>query len=611
MCVVAWALAYIALAAVAVRAQSVTVVQLQLQYNELHLVRLNNSVEYILEFEAQPHVGREIPSLVWVQSDGGDIAHPVQRLGSCRTRWKAASSSSWSVRSALTTRLQGAPILTLSAGQELDQSGQRHAFSLHLSTSCATDLTVSVRGTLPTWAPRVLYYKMAEEELQMRLVVTSQSELCATLSVHNYSCPIPQTLDEIESVGLRLTMMKSGALQLSREQYPSGFYVVLTVWQSDDACGAGESIGGDDVDWLWPAALWGEVPSSRSVPDRRKEFTVTLKPALSRSQYVVAGVVTLAIFAGFYVLFGVLVLAQRWPAFARYVAPQAVLAVPGIASVNSTAVTTGEVESPGLATTRHRRGSTDTYDRSDDSDTDIDDEDQTDLSVSEAGQQRSLPAQGQNQVQGPFGLPSRLRLAALSRLRARTLRARSDRYLYMLYIVAVFYALPVIQFVIAFQVVMNVSGSLDICYYNFLCAHPAGAVSDFNHVFSNLGYLMLGALFLLQVRRRRARRQKLPRDEEYGIPAHYGLLSALGAGMMVVALLYGFHVRTGGAQHGEDLPGAPPRRERACARHLRLVWGVLGGGPVFWGVFTVLHIFTFLLLSCAAVHARCMAHACC
>lgn len=28
-----------------------------------------------------------------------------------------------------------------------------------------------------------------------------------------------------------------------------------------------------------------------------------------------------------------------------------------------------------------------------------------------------------------------------------------------------------------------------------------------------------------------------------------------------------------------------------------VVWGVLGGGPLFWSVFTVLHVFSFLLLS--------------
>lgn len=28
-----------------------------------------------------------------------------------------------------------------------------------------------------------------------------------------------------------------------------------------------------------------------------------------------------------------------------------------------------------------------------------------------------------------------------------------------------------------------------------------------------------------------------------------------------------------------------------------MVWGVLGGGALFWGMWTVLHVFTFLVLS--------------
>jgi hypothetical protein len=36
----------------------------------------------------------------------------------------------------------------------------------------------------------------------------------------------------------------------------------------------------------------------------------------------------------------------------------------------------------------------------------------------------------------------------------------------------------------------------DLCYFNFLCAQKLGLVSDFNHIFSNLGYVMLGVLFV-------------------------------------------------------------------------------------------------------------------
>jgi hypothetical protein len=50
-----------------------------------------------------------------------------------------------------------------------------------------------------------------------------------------------------------------------------------------------------------------------------------VQDTLTRAQYAVAGSVLLAIFLGFYVGFGALVLAQRWPPFAKHVAPLAVL----------------------------------------------------------------------------------------------------------------------------------------------------------------------------------------------------------------------------------------------------------------------------------------------
>jgi len=50
--------------------------------------------------------------------------------------------------------------------------------------------------------------------------------------------------------------------------------------------------------------------------------------------------------------------------------------------------------------------------------------------------------------------------------------------------------------------VLHTTGNQDLCYYNFLCSHPLWMLSDFNHVYSNIGYIMLGFLFLLLVLRR-------------------------------------------------------------------------------------------------------------
>jgi hypothetical protein len=50
--------------------------------------------------------------------------------------------------------------------------------------------------------------------------------------------------------------------------------------------------------------------------------------------------------------------------------------------------------------------------------------------------------------------------------------------------------------------VLNQTGNQDLCYYNFLCAHPFGLLSDFNHVFSNISYVLLGLLFIILTYRR-------------------------------------------------------------------------------------------------------------
>lgn len=98
---------------------------------------------------------------------------------------------------------------------------------------------------------------------------------------------------------------------------------------------------------------------------------------------------------------------------------------------------------------------------------------------------------------------------------------------------AVVYALPVVQLLFTYQRMVYQTGDQDVCYYNFLCALPLGALADFNHVFSNAGYVLLGLAFMLQVRCR------APRDhqEELGIPEHRGLLYSMGLALIMEGVL--------------------------------------------------------------------------
>ena len=88
---------------------------------------------------------------------------------------------------------------------------------------------------------------------------------------------------------------------------------------------------------------------------------------------------------------------------------------------------------------------------------------------------------------------------------------------------------------VTYQKISNSTGDQDLCYYNYLCAHPFGLLSDFNHVYSNLGYIMLGVLFMVIVffKERQYNRQKRPNafesgnvqllnEPHYGVPQYFG-----------------------------------------------------------------------------------------
>ncbi|XP_045475522.1 SID1 transmembrane family member 1-like isoform X2 [Harmonia axyridis] len=113
-------------------------------------------------------------------------------------------------------------------------------------------------------------------------------------------------------------------------------------------------------------------------------------------------------------------------------------------------------------------------------------------------------------------------------------KIRSFNYLWHIISIAIFYSIPVVQLVIAYQRMLNYTGDEDLCYYNFLCAHPLFSFSDFNHIFSNIGYIFMGILFLFATFHRQ---QVLPFRFEVGIPVHYGLFYSMGIALIIEGLL--------------------------------------------------------------------------
>jgi hypothetical protein len=67
---------------------------------------------------------------------------------------------------------------------------------------------------------------------------------------------------------------------------------------------------------------------------------------------------------------------------------------------------------------------------------------------------------------------------------------------------------------VIFLQVLHTTGNTDLCYYNYLCSHPLWILSDFNHVYSNIGYIMLGVLFIFLVYRRNRMHQRRMLDND-------------------------------------------------------------------------------------------------
>ncbi|CDQ58858.1 unnamed protein product [Oncorhynchus mykiss] len=216
----------------------------------------------------------------------------------------------------------------------------------------------------------------------------------------------------------------------------------------------------------------------------------------------------------------------------------------------------------------------------------------------------------------------------LARKDKRVLSKKYQIYFWNIATIGVFYALPVIQLVITYQTVVNVTGNQDICYYNFLCAHPLGNLSAFNNILSNLGYVMLGLLFLLIVLQRDVIHSRaLDRNDlnalECGIPKHFGLFYAMGTALMMEGLLSAcYHVCPNYTNFQFDTSfmymiaglcvlklyqkrhpdiNASAYTAYACLAAV-IFFSVLGvvfgkGNMVFWIVFSVLHILATMLLS--------------
>lgn len=470
--------------------------------------------------------------------------------------------------------------------------------------------------------PQFFKYAFPEGVDTVIVKVNSQKNFpCSVMSIQDIQCPVYDLDNNVAFIGMYQTMTTRSAITVQRKDFPSNsFYVVVVVKTEDEACGG-------------PLRFYPLLPDELlDAGNRSKTLDVIVSPAINSEVYVMGMLFCLGIFLSFYLLtFLVACLENKRMNRKRE----------GLLNPDTSPAETGKAPvSPYEYGSFADNGSTLSSEAVTDSLTSTDGNYgymERSLESISRSRQESLSSVEEDDYDTLADIDSDknivrtkkfLCVSDLARKDKRILSKKYQIYFWNIATIAVFYALPVIQLVITYQTVVNVTGNQDICYYNFLCAHPLGALSSFNNILSNLGYVLLGLLFLLIVLQRDILHNRaLERNDntalECGIPKHFGLYYAMGTALMMEGLLSAcYHVCPNYTNFQFDTSfmymiaglcmlklyqkrhpdiNASAYSAYACLAAV-IFFSVLGvvfgkGNMAFWIVFSVIHILATMLLS--------------
>ncbi|XP_076204355.1 SID1 transmembrane family member 1 isoform X3 [Aptenodytes patagonicus] len=376
--------------------------------------------------------------------------------------------------------------------------------------------------------PQYFLYKFPQDVDSVIIKVVSDAVYpCSVVSVQDIVCPVYDLDHNVEFNGVYQSMTKQAAITVQRKDFPGEqFFVVFVIKPEDYACGGSV-----------PSSIHGNVNRTWNL-QRMKNLQVTIVPSIKKSVYVQAMFFSFLSFLSFYL--GSVVVAfvhyiRVWrKASSGRLSPEDGSGI--MTSSHPITASTPEGSSYGAIDESGSSGGhqLSSPERGPPAGSD------TDSSVEEESDFDTMPEieSDKNVIRTKVFLY----LSDLSRKDRRIVSKKYKIYFWNIITIAVFYALPVIQLVITYQTVVNVTGNQDICYYNFLCAHPLGVLSAFNNILSNVGHMLLGFLFLLIVLRRdilhcRAMEMKDVYTLDYGIPKHFGLFYAMGIALMMEGVL--------------------------------------------------------------------------
>ncbi|XP_072740594.1 SID1 transmembrane family member 2 isoform X4 [Ciconia boyciana] len=490
--------------------------------------------------------------------------------------------------------------------------------------------------------PQYFKYEFPEGVDSVIVKVTSAMAFpCSVISIQDILCPVYDLDNNVAFIGMYQTMTKKAAITVQKKDFPSNsFYVVVVVKTEDEVCGGALP--------YYPLSKNASPDEPVDQHNRQKMLEVTVSPTITSEAYVSSVLFCLGIFLSFYVL---TLLIACWES-CRQQKRKGLLAAMDSPSLDTASLLGHARGIPGsfLGHAPYNSYGYGSFGNGSSGSAEgiTDSMGSAEVPYGYAGEQSLENVAGRPRLDSLSSVEEDdydtladidydknvirtkqyLCVADLARKDKRVLRKKYQIYFWNIATIAVFYALPVIQLVITYQTVVNVTGNQDICYYNFLCAHPLGNLSAFNNILSNLGYVLLGLLFLLIILQREINYNRaLMRNDahalECGIPKHFGLFYAMGTALMMEGLLSAcYHVCPNYTNFQFDTSfmymiaglcmlklyqkrhpdiNASAYSAYACLA-LVIFFSVVGvvfgkGNTAFWIVFSVIHIVATLLLS--------------
>uniref|UniRef100_A0A672JXJ8 SID1 transmembrane family member 2 n=2 Tax=Sinocyclocheilus grahami TaxID=75366 RepID=A0A672JXJ8_SINGR len=409
--------------------------------------------------------------------------------------------------------------------------------------------------------------------------VNSQKNFpCSVMSIQDIQCPVYDLDNNVAFIGMYQTMTTTAAITVQRKDFPSNsFYVVVVVKTEDEACGG-------------PLRFYPLLPDELlDAGNRSKTLDVIVSPAINSEVYVMGMLFCLGIFLSFYLLTFLVACVENKRYDAAPVSPYEYGSFGEFVKVFiridfcigcvliCLSVSLRSLESVGRS--RHESLSSveeDDYDTLADIDSD------------------------KNIVR----TKKFLCVSDLARKDKRILKSNFKELKHLKW--------------------QTKTLQVKICSK----CECRDVFSSFNNILSNLGYVLLGLLFLLIILQRDILHNRaLERNEntamECGIPKHFGLYYAMGTALMMEGLLSAcYHVCPNYTNFQFDTSfmymiaglcmlklyqkrhpdiNASAYSAYACLAAV-IFFSVLGvvfgkGNTAFWIVFSVIHILATLLLS--------------